>query len=373
MSVKSIKNHIDGVNWTIVSVILALLFGIFTVYVYYADAPNLTFDIINDANVFDVNKPLDELNISFQGDDIKKRNLNLRIISIKIENTGNTNILQNFYDENVIFGLKIDNGHIIESRLIDSNSEYLKSYLNLETINNTVEFSKPIFEKNKYFVVELLVLHDKYEVPKITPLGKIAGIEKIDVIKSYTESLTFFESVFSGSLFVHLIRFPIYLLILVGVPMLIFLVIYPITELIARRRKHKRTLLVKKLDLFDGEFTSKNKTIIEKILICTPKDEWGGMLDLLKIYKVDEKSLKPESNKTLEEFDDYYTPAVFRRDVLNHRYHPFMEQIYYLYKHNIFEETSDQDNSESNTKNKLKLNEQFLEELKSSISFLENI
>ena len=159
MDVRSIKNRLGKVNWTIVSVILALFFGLFTVYVYYAEHPNITFDIVNDANVLDVHKPLSELNIYFQGEDIQQSNLNLRIISVKIENTGNVDILQNFYDENDIFGLKINNGQIIESRLINSNSEYLMSNLNLKTVNNTLELSKPIFEENKYFIVEILILH----------------------------------------------------------------------------------------------------------------------------------------------------------------------------------------------------------------------
>ena len=249
MSVKTIKKRIDGVNWTIVSVILALLFGIFTVYVYYADAPNLTFDIINDANVFDVNKPLDELNISFQGDDIKKRNLNLRIISIKIENTGNTKILQNFYDKNVIFGLQIDNGHIIESRLIGSNSEYFKSYLNFETINNTVEFPKLIFEKNKYFIVEILVLHDKNKIPNVTPLGKIAGIDQIEIMKSYAETPSFFDSIVSGSLLVQLSRLLIYPFIFIFMLSIIYIVHFPITKL-RIHRKNQKNLSTLILDIF---------------------------------------------------------------------------------------------------------------------------
>jgi hypothetical protein len=380
MSVKSIKNHIDKLNWTVVSVILALLFGIFTVYVYYSDTPNLTFDIVNEANVFDVTKSLDDLNISFQGDDIKKRNLNLRIISIKIENTGNVNILQDFYDKNVIFGLKIDNGQIIESRLIDSNSEYLNSKLHLKNITDTVEFSKIIFDKNKYFIVEILVLHDKNKIPNVTPLGKIAGIDNIEIVKSYTETPSFFDSIVSGSLLVQLSRLIIYPFIFIFMLSAIYIVHFPINKLRTRRKNQKKIKLVKKLDLLHGEFTSKNKTIIEKILICTPYDKWRDILNSLKIYRDNEANLMSmptviSDEKVIYIHNDGTSELIKPEESidLNIRYFRLIKTIYhYLYKHNLFDEISNQGHSEPNTQKTFKVNEQFLKDLNSSISFLEN-
>ncbi|MCK5316364.1 MAG: hypothetical protein KAJ55_00540 [Anaerolineales bacterium] len=247
MSVKSIINHIYREKWAIFSVILALWFGIFAVY--FDNSPNITFDIINEVNVFDVTKPLDDLNISFQGDDLNKRNLNLRIISIKIENTGNVDILQTFYDENVIFGLKIDNGQIIESRFIDSNSENLNLDLHLKNITDTVEFSKIILDENKYFIVEILVLHDKYKIPNVTPLGKIAGIDNIEIMKSYTETPSFFDSIVSGPLIVQLSRLLIYPFIFIFMLSIIYIVHFPITKL-RIHRKNQKNLSTLILDIF---------------------------------------------------------------------------------------------------------------------------
>ena len=345
-------------------------------YVYYAEHPNITFDIVNDANVLDVHKPLSELNIYFQGEDIQQSNLNLRIISVKIENTGNVDILQNFYDENDIFGLKINNGQIIESRLINSNSEYLMSNLNLKTVNNTLELSKPIFEENKYFIVEILILHDKNEEPTIVPLGKIAGIDRIELIKSYTETQTFFDTVFSGSLIVHWIRLVIYLAICSVSLVFIALITSQIDAMINNRKKHKRTLLVDKLDFFDGYLSSENKTMIKKILICIQQDEWRKIIDLLKTYEFKEDSIKPGSEDDIFEMYSVYRPYCADPDMKRispHSYRLMINIGSYLCKHELLEEILDQSNLEPNKKRKFKINKQFFKDLESSASFLQNI
>lgn len=368
MDVKSIKNYFDEVNWTIVGVILALFFGLFTVYVNYAEYPNITFDVVNDANVLDVHKPLNGLDIYFQGDDIQQSNLNLRIISVKIENTGNVDILQNFYDRTDIFGLKINDGQIIESRLIDSNSEYLTSNLNLKTVNNTVELSKPIFEKNKYFIVEILILHDKNEEPTIVPLGKIAGIDGIELRNSYADKQTFFDTVFYGSLGVHLTRFLTYLIIFtVSLSIIVFTTIQ-IDTLGDNRRLHKRTLLVDKLEFFDNCTSQGNKSLVKTILLCIQQDEWWKTLHTLKTFTFDVDYLKHRVRGNVSDVPDFihyidYTQPAYNINKIGS----------YLYKHELLEEISGQCDAESNEKPKYKINELFLTDLESSISFLQNI
>ena len=380
MNKKSIKIHLTKINWTVVGVLLALFFGLFTVYsVYislYYEHPNVTFDIVNDVNVLDVHKPLNELNIYFQGEDIQQKNLNLRVISIKIENTGTENILQNHYDENVIFGLQIDNGHVIETRLIDSNSQYLMSNLNIKTVNNTIEFSKPIFEKNNYFIVEILVLHDKNEMPTLVPLGKIAGIEKMEVKHSYTESQSFFDVVFSGSSSVQLIRLFVYTIIFLIFSFFILLIGDRIDKRRIGRIKHKRSLLVGDLDFFD-EVSFNNKKVISTILICIPQDKWKEILNSLKTYKfhIDILEVAPDDLfedfcKQYDEFSLFNKPiAAYTDDYLPFSTYNTMVAIgSLLCKNKLLGEISKLENLSYS-----KVNVQFLKDLSDSIDFLENI
>ena len=138
--------------------------------------------------------------------------------------------------------------------------------------------------------------------------------------------------------------------------------------------------MVKKLDLLHGEFTLKNKTIIKKILICTPRNKWRDVLNSLKIYRDNEDNLMLMPSAIPDERNIYIhndgTSELLKPEEpidLNIRYFRLIKTIYhYLYKHNLFDEISNQGYSEPNTQKTFKVNEQFLEDLDFSISFLEN-
>jgi len=172
------KKYIKKIPWSLFGVVLTLVFGFFAVYsAFHERKPNILFEITNEINVLDIRKPLEELSISFMGEDIEKRNLNLRIFTVRIENNGEVDILQNHYDADDVWGIQVNHARIIEARFMDSNSDYLKSKINPNIIEeNKIEFNKIIFEKGNYFIVEILVLHMKEEYPEVISIGKIAGI-----------------------------------------------------------------------------------------------------------------------------------------------------------------------------------------------------
>lgn len=375
MNFKRMKIHISEKKWEVTGILLALVFGLFTVYpILFPEHLNITFDIINDVNVLDVHKPLNELNIYFQGEDIQQKNLNLRIISIKIENTGTKNILQNYYDNNVIFGLQIDDGHVIETRLVESNSEYLKSNLNVRTINNTIEFSKPIFENNNYFIVEILVLHDKNKIPLLTPLGKIAGIEKMEIKHSYNETQPLFNVAFLGSTSIQLIRLFGYTYVFIIVALIIIL----IGDQIDKRRigliKNKRTMLVQKLDSKE-DLSFQNRILISKILICIPQNKWKEVLNSLRTYKFHRDVLEVSPDDLFDKFCKKYNEnylfnkpiAAYTDDYLPFSTYNTMLAIgSLLFKNKLLGEKSGLENLCYS-----KVDVQFLKDLSDSIDFLE--
>ena len=112
-----INNFYRKLHWGLLGIVISMIFGFFGLYsIFHENKPNISFKITNEANILDLHKPLEELSISFQGEDIQKKNLNLRILTIKIENDGKVNILQNFYDSEDIWGFQVKNGKIIEVR-----------------------------------------------------------------------------------------------------------------------------------------------------------------------------------------------------------------------------------------------------------------
>lgn len=294
----NIQSILTEKNLAILSIILAIAFGSFSIYANYAENPEITFDVINDANVLDVHKPLSGLDIYYQGEDIQQKNQNLRIVSIKVENTGNVDILQSFYDKNVLWGLDVENGHVIEARLIGVSSNYLLDNLNVSYNDNTIEFQKVIFDQNEYFVVEILILHDKEIDPAFRVLGKIAGIEQINLKESYQEDKSFLEEVFDGSIFVQLVRIVVYMLILLFLLIAIVIVQKIVADIRNSRFKSKKREVINNIN----SLNINNKEIIKNILFCTPRKEWQNMFDLLKIHMFEQDILK---NVPKDYFDRY--------------------------------------------------------------------
>ena len=79
---KRIKNPFA---WTIISTIIALL-GLYAAI--REPETDLSIELISAVSVLDINKSVKDLNILFQGQDIEKNNLILKILSIRFTNTG---------------------------------------------------------------------------------------------------------------------------------------------------------------------------------------------------------------------------------------------------------------------------------------------
>ena len=175
--------------------------------------PNLTFETISDANVLDLLRPLQDLSIVFRGQDVQQENLNLRIVTINVVNSGETDILPSHFDEVNEWGLKFSGGEVVEARLIDADSDYLQERIVPQRLGlDTVTFPKVIFEKGAYFAVEVLLLHPKDQPPSVLSVGKIAGIEEITVLTRplARQQVGYFTEVLQGRPFVQFGRAILY-------------------------------------------------------------------------------------------------------------------------------------------------------------------
>jgi len=247
---------------------VAIVFFIVTlILIFHERKPDISFEITNEANVLDVHKPLEDLAISFQGEDIQEKKLNLRILTIHIENSGRTDILQNHYDVDDVWGFQVQNGKIIEVRLMGSNSDYVKSKLNSQLLKeNRVEFTKLIFERGKFFTLEILVLHKKDKLPEIIPLGKIAGIDKIIPVKTWLEKekKTFLTELFYGNVSIQILRPIIYL---IGIIIFLIVVVFfgvKISDVGSNMKKEARKRKIKPLlRIKTPEEGSKKKILLD--------------------------------------------------------------------------------------------------------------
>jgi hypothetical protein len=171
----------------IVGILLTMIFGLFGLYsVFHHPKAAIDYTVTGRANVLDIHTPLRDLQILFQGDDIQQRRLNLQLLQVRVENSGETDIRPGDFDPSLTWGIAVRGGTIVgDVRLVGANSEYIKAYLGPQrTGKDTIAFKDIIFDKGKNFTVEFLVLHQKFIPPQISPCGKIASIDAIPVHSS---------------------------------------------------------------------------------------------------------------------------------------------------------------------------------------------
>src|SRR5437016_12539681 len=99
--------------------------------------PNILFEVLSEANVLDIHTALPELTILFRGEDVQKASLNLRVIRVRVSNSGESDIAQSLYDNNEPWGFKVRGGRAIEVRVVDATSDYLRTWVMPQRINDS--------------------------------------------------------------------------------------------------------------------------------------------------------------------------------------------------------------------------------------------
>ena len=249
------------VSWQALITITSLSVGMLSVLLTYLTLqepePRVIFETISETNVLDVRRPLQDLNIVFRGQNVQEQNLNLRIVTINIANSGQVDILPSHYDHEDDWGMKFTNAEVIEARLVDANSDYLRSKVIPQRLDvDTVALPKIIFEKGAFFAIEVLLLHPKNDPPSISSIGKIAGIDKITVLTRplARQEVSFVTKLFQGGALVQVVRAIVYLVGTWLATIAIILALIGITEsfnkLNARKRRNRiqETRTIRQID-----------------------------------------------------------------------------------------------------------------------------
>jgi hypothetical protein len=249
--------------FAIMGIVLGFLSLIATVYyaTSYEKKPSLKYDILSDANVLELREEIGKLSILYDSENISEKNLNLRMLTFRIDNDGKIDILEQFYASGEPWGFVVQNGKIIGVNILDSNSSYLKLNLSPEVhLPDTVQFRKIIFEQDKYITLKVLVLHPKDEIPKLAPIGKIAGIEKIFVVDSEISSdkNNYWSKIYKGSFFVQIGRGLFYGIILIVISIIGLLIYVQIRSKIENQNKknamkERRKIVQAFKDIYPGD------------------------------------------------------------------------------------------------------------------------
>lgn len=174
------------VPWNFISIAVSVAFGSYGVYQVLAERDvNVVFEVTSQVDVLDVRDDVDDLAVTFRGEDIHSSGLNLVVVTIRVANTGRVDILQNRYDANEIWGLGVNGGRIVEVRTpVATDSEYLRSHVNPTLIDeHRIQLQKMILEQGQFFIMEFLVLHPRSTSLELIPLGKIAGVDEDSMVR----------------------------------------------------------------------------------------------------------------------------------------------------------------------------------------------
>ncbi len=141
----------------------------------------ITFSIINNSNVFDINEPIKNLEIKYDSINLLELNEVLKLLTVKVENTGNTNITENMYYSKVPFGFKIHHGKIIQKpELLESNFKNSELQVSFIDSTNFINLPSVPFDKGDFYTVKVVCLA-KNEKIAIEPQGKISGIKAFQI------------------------------------------------------------------------------------------------------------------------------------------------------------------------------------------------
>lgn len=189
---------------------ISAVLGIYTFFVQ-DKVLQIDYEVLANTNVLDINANISKLDITYDGSSLKTRNQSLRIINLRVRNTGNESVLRSFYDNNDPLGVIVTKGKVIEKpELVGTSSEYIKKNLKVKFDSTSrISFSDIILEPNDYYTVKLLILYPSGQNPKIHSTGKVAGIKEIPVVslaQGTKDKKSFWEITFGGNIYSHLIR-----------------------------------------------------------------------------------------------------------------------------------------------------------------------
>ncbi len=195
---------------TFLGFVLAAIFGGITIYTEFIQEknPHLRY-IVGSSSVFSVRDDMAKLDVLLNGINIRERKQTLSLVTLEVVNTGGSPILKGSYDEQEPLGLELKNGNVVKAEVVKATSDYLtRNVRALAITTNRIIFPRVIIEPNDLFSVRVLVLHDEGTTVDLLPLGKVAGVQRIEVIQAsqVPAEPPFWKRVFAGNIFVHLTR-----------------------------------------------------------------------------------------------------------------------------------------------------------------------
>lgn len=228
----------------IIATALIAILGIYGTFIY-EKKPEINLEIISNASVLDVHETLSKLVVTYAGTNLKEQNQNLYLVTVRIRNGGNADIVKSDFDEGEPLGFRFTTGTILEKPTIIADKYLIKNLNPVTTDNQSVTFSPVILNSGDTFETKILLLVPNGDTPKVTSLGKIAGVQKIEISEPYksTRNRSYIEEAFSGAFDIQIARLIIYFF---GFVLVLVVIVTPLVYLADYLEKNSRVRTTKK-------------------------------------------------------------------------------------------------------------------------------
>jgi hypothetical protein len=282
-----------GAVWGISTTCISLWLGFFPP----EQNSKLTFIQKSKFDAFTIEEPINELQILFNGKDIRENNLNLKIFKFKLINNGKRDIKETDFVKEIPFGVNIEKGKLVRVAIGKSNNyEFGKSFKNNKYQDSLgVVFKKLFIGKGEYVFFDLWVIHKKNLDPKASVQGRISDteIEKTEVDETYD---TIWVDLFKGVAALGLILFCGWLLIIV------------LTFVANFIEKYYRLFCIKnKLDHYYDD-SNKSHRLLVKLYTLVGRRSFIDVMNILIDREKTNKTYNEESESkiTVNDFFDLY-------------------------------------------------------------------
>jgi hypothetical protein len=315
----NIKNLDSKFSWSFLGFLIGIAGFGYAIYIDYNndEYTDLSFEIVSNTNVLDLNEEINDLVVNYKGENILQTNRNLKVLTVRVNNTGTKHINNFDYDQSQDWGFKVKNGNIVNNpELISASNSYLKesiSNIKADTLGKVI-FPKIIIESGENFVVKVLTISSISENPTIQPFGKIAGINKFKVYEAELKSkeLNFWQKLLVGNFLVHFVRFFFYLIVIAIFSIGFGLTMSKISDFfqgikskknIEKYRKNTSLEIDENLDkVFEIYIKYQKSFLIKAQKMLSNKDT---LLRILKLNSIQHEKLKIARDESPELFEPY--------------------------------------------------------------------
>lgn len=160
--------------------LFGLCLGIFSFF--KKNSPRIAYTIQSQIPLLNFNIEQPFFHFFVDSLDIASSEENISLFILEVKNTGSNHLRVNDYDDGK-FGLILENGVLLgEPEFVSSNTSHIKEkYLDFDNVSTDhfLDIPRISLDKNDFYSISFLVLHNKSDSPILLPTGKIIGQKEL--------------------------------------------------------------------------------------------------------------------------------------------------------------------------------------------------